>query len=144
MSDEKRVITTTRTLALIKDLLKDEMPGRMRGKMLALKSMLEEVAAPVGSWRALILEEMAANDEGFDDVVAISAGADLDSVQDDRPDASSRWSTGSDDFYVWTADRIYFVEPAGSDRLICTSVPRNPSGDDTFLREDEPAIPRLA
>ena len=28
MSDEKRVITTTRTLALIKDLLKDETPVR--------------------------------------------------------------------------------------------------------------------
>ena len=125
MSDEKRVITTTR--------------------MLALKSMLEEVAAPVGSWRSLILEEMDANGEGFDDVVAISAGADLDSTQDNRPDANSRWSTGSDDFYVWTADRIYFVEPAGSDPLICTctSIPRNPSVGDTFLREDESGIPRI-
>ena len=143
MSDEKRVITTTRTLALIKDLLKDEMPDRMRGKMLALKSMLEEVAAPVGSWRSLILEEMDANGEGFDDVVAISAGADLDSTQDNRPDANSRWSTGSDDFYVWTVDRIYFVEPAGSDRLICTSIPRNPSVGDTFFRENGFGIPRI-
>ena len=143
MNDEKRAAATTRTLALIQDLLKDEMPGRMRGKMLALKSMLEEVAAPVGSWRALILEEMATNGEGFDDVVAISAGADLDSAQDDRPDASSRWSTGSDDFYVWTADRIYFVESTGSDRSICTSIPRNPSVGDTFFRENGFGIPRI-